>query len=824
MKPKELIMESFGPFAGKETIDFSRLNSGLYLITGDTGSGKTTIFDAITFALYGEASGNNRKASMLRSDYASEDSVTRVTLTFTNGQREYRVTRTPQYERAKLRGEGMVKQNADATLYEIAEGGECVLSAGAGAVTEKITDIMGINREQFVNVSMIAQGEFLKLLLAKSADRANIFRNIFKTQIYEGLQRTLKFKTKELYGKSSMKKQAIFQYAKGCDMKDDEDIMRLVKDENIFVIPDFLVMLENALEEDNSELSLLVKQKNEQKKLYDKSIENLAKEKEKQKAYKEVENRLNKTEAELIDIKQKQKKADDKLFDCREEIKKIDELNAFAIRIKDSIPLYEELEELKKTAATQKEKVSQAVLTFDDNKRKAAKLEQEIAALNSRLNDDKAKYETTEADKNEASRRYERMSDEFLRNQAGIMAAKLEEGDECPVCGSTHHPNKQPLCDKVCTEAELKEAKKTRDLLAKALETLSGELGKLRDTVKEKEGNLAGLKEKSNQLELSKQQAEFELTKSEEKIQEKIDKLSYKSLEDAEKKYTETIGKIEKLQKDEEKAKKALDDIVLKQKTLEELACNDKVWLEKKTAGRKDLDELSQQCSRYSEGLKDIERRQKVIEIRIANNKNVINNIREEYEKYLVIKEEFDVYDDLNRTAEGSGFAKGKFSFESYVQAKYFEQIIDLANVRLEKMTSGRFVLLRREEAATKASQTGLEIDVLDKNTGKVRHGESLSGGEAFMASLSMALGMSDVIASSQGGIKLEAMFIDEGFGSLDSNSLENAITILNDLSGDNNGMKRPVGIISHVDMLKERIDNKIVVERGIKGSHIMFR
>ena len=178
----------------------------------------------------------------------------------------------------------------------------------------------------------------------------------------------------------------------------------------------------------------------------------------------------------------------------------------------------------------------------------------------------------------------------------------------------------------------------------------------------------------------------------------------------------------------------------------------------------------------------------------------------------------------MNRTAEGSGFAKGKFSFESYVQAKYFEQIIDLANVRLEKMTSGRFVLLRREEAATKASQTGLEIDVLDKNTGKVRHGESLSGGEAFMASLSMALGMSDVIASSQGGIKLEAMFIDEGFGSLDSNSLENAITILNDLSGDNNGMKRPVGIISHVDMLKERIDNKIVVERGIKGSHIMFR
>ena len=824
MRPKELVMEAFGPFAGKETIDFTRLNQGLYLITGDTGAGKTTIFDAITFALYGEASGNNRKSNMLRSDFADEKSITRVAFTFSYGDKSYKVVRTPQFERAKQRGEGTIKQAADATLYSLSGNEDEVICAGASMVTEKVTEIMGINREQFVNVSMIAQGEFLKLLLAKSSDRAGIFRDIFKTQIYENLQKTLKFKARELYGKKEMKKQALMQYAKGAEIENEQDFDRLIKEENVYIIPEFIKAMEEYIAWDEKELSNIKLKKKEQKKLYDTSLEKLAKEQEKQRAYNEVEKRLNKS---VLDKKAEEPRLADameKLISSEERKGEIEELSARAIRIKDSLELYEQLDRLKEELDGKNAEYENVSKDIKANQQLMEQKSHEIQGYVDRQKDMTARFELLEQSKNEAALLYEQMSDDFLRSQAGIMASRLTDGTPCPVCGSKTHPSKQPVTEIVCTEEELKGAKQKRDNLKNELQKLSKALADNKELMTKKEEELAFCKEKDLALAVKGHEIKLLATQLEERILTRREQLSYKSFPAAKKAYSDCLNEIDKINKEQIKARENVEKLKVSIKSLEELIEKDTLWLEKKAKELKATEGLEAECGNSENAIKELEKQEKLIEIRLNKNRTALADIMREQEEYNFVEKEWKIYDDLSQTANGGGFTKGKFDFESYVQAKYFEQIIELANIRLGKMTGGRFVLIRRTEAVTKASHTGLEIDVLDNNTGKIRRGETLSGGEAFMASLSMALGMSDVIASSSGGIRLDSMFIDEGFGSLDANSLENALAILSELSEGGYRGNRLIGIISHVETLKDRIDNKIVVERGIKGSKILSK
>ena len=196
MRPLKLIMSAFGPYAGEETIDFEKMgNRGLYLITGDTGSGKTTVFDAVSFALFGESSGGNREPSMLRSRFAEAKTKTFVDLTFLYKGREYRVRRNPEYLRPKDRGEGETAERADAVLYLPGDG----IVEGVKNVNEKITELLGVNKDQFSHIAMIAQGEFLKLLLADTKKRSEIFREIFGTKKYQALQDALKSRSGKLH-------------------------------------------------------------------------------------------------------------------------------------------------------------------------------------------------------------------------------------------------------------------------------------------------------------------------------------------------------------------------------------------------------------------------------------------------------------------------------------------------------------------------------------------------------------------------------------------------------------------------------------------------
>ena len=216
MRPLKLTVAGFGPYAGVQELNFETLgSSGLYLITGDTDAGKTTIFDAITFALFGEASGDNREPGMLRSKYAGAEDPTYVELTFACGGKVYRVTRVPEYTRAKARGTGMTRQSAGAELT-FPDG---KLVTGVKDVDRSLREIIGLTREQFSQVAMISQGDFRKLLQADTKERQKIFRDIFGTGLFVTLQNQLKEKAGEVRLQKDQAARSIQQYISGmaCD-------------------------------------------------------------------------------------------------------------------------------------------------------------------------------------------------------------------------------------------------------------------------------------------------------------------------------------------------------------------------------------------------------------------------------------------------------------------------------------------------------------------------------------------------------------------------------------------------------------------------------
>lgn len=253
MKPLSIVMSAFGPYAGRTELSFEQFGGqGLFLITGDTGAGKTTIFDAIAFALFGEASGSTRTTDTLRSDFADINTNTYVEFVFLHKGKQYAITRNPRYERPKKSGAGFTTENADATL--ILSNGDVI--AGHKDVTAKIVDLLGITYRQFKQIAMIAQGEFLQLLLADSNERADIFRRIFNTQIYQRAQDLLKLSEKEAKARCQTGENSILQYISGISCPEDEQFQTLSEKVNypsIHASDEILSMLINLIEQDKKQ-------------------------------------------------------------------------------------------------------------------------------------------------------------------------------------------------------------------------------------------------------------------------------------------------------------------------------------------------------------------------------------------------------------------------------------------------------------------------------------------------------------------------------------------------------------------------------------------
>ena len=954
MRPTKLTISAFGPYAGQTVLEMDRLGtSGLYLITGDTGAGKTTIFDAITFALYGEASGESREPGMLRSKYADADTPTFVELTFVYGDKSYTVRRNPEYERPARRGGGLTSQKADAELT-MPDGR---MLTKVREVNEAVRTILGVDRSQFSQIAMIAQGDFLRLLLADTKERQSIFRELFRTGGYQVLQERLKDEAGKLGRAWEAEKRSIAQYIQGiaCDEAEPLGFQLKKAEKGELPLSETLELTERLLAQDREEQrqteerfletenklkGLLIRQ--DRKKDLERAKEKLA---EAQKELAKWEEGFQKA-LEEREIRRSGKKEQDEL---REQIAKLDiELPRYrelADRKKAFAQLLGELqrgEEKQEEAKELRERQAERIRSLKEEsgrylhageqrerlravREQAVREQEELEAfaedlkeyrlLAARLRKEQEAYQRASKEAEEQERRYQEGNQAFLDEQAGVLAQSLAEGMPCPVCGSIHHPSPAKKSGRAPSEEELKAARKNAVKAREAAEKASRQAGSRKGEVQEKlrilqaklskllgevpskltfseqlsffgpgaawegrmgsrwqelreqldgldkeikkeeadlerkssleqqlpkeEETLASLQDKHSELsrELAGQRSRLESLKSQ--IEEASVSLGFSDKEQAERfqaglrkrlaSMEEALEKAEKEYADQEKKKALLDGQIHEMKDAirrAEAVEAGEADLKDGKAAEAEADSKDGKSAETAAGALDakirlldrekqsLDGRRKELHTRITKNKEALEQLTQHGNTLLELEERLRWVRALSNTAAGNIAGKEKIMLETYIQTTYFDRIIRRANLRFLVMSGGQYELKRSRAAGNNKSQSGLELNVIDHYNGTERSVRTLSGGESFKASLSLALGLSDEIQSSAGGIRLDTMFVDEGFGSLDEESLRQAIEALAGLAGSH----RLVGIISHVGELKERIDRQIVVTKDRQG------
>ncbi len=913
MRPIKLTMSAFGPYAAKTVIDFDKLGtSGLYLITGDTGAGKTTIFDAITFALFGEASGETRDPSMMRSKYASAETPTEVELTFAYRDKQYTIRRNPEYLRPKTRGTGMTKQDANAEL-QYPDGR--VLTKRADVDTA-VRGILGINRDQFSQIAMIAQGDFLRLLLAKTEDRQKMFREIFQTKYDSSFQDRIKNELRDVRADYDAVKASISQYLNGITADEDDvmfiDLCRLKENKLPFsdafrIVQTIIGQDEQALEGLSGEVTALEEQLGQANASIGKA-----------EARAKAEASLKDAEADREFVKTELAKSEAALSGAKEMEPKIERLKTQISSLNALLPEYDALEQ-KKTDLQKKRKEEESALR---RKTKAHRDLSEITEKLTALKTERASLENAGQQKERlaaekkdmgdklsalhnlqahvesyrsaeqtfsaaqqayvqaqnkaenAQAAYDRLNRAFLDEQAGVLAAALQENVPCPVCGSLHHPAPAPLSENAPSEDDVEKARETADLSKKTAadrSRLAAELRGTAETVKaEASRKIAELlgdveldqapaviaeREKDLCRKLNELVAAIDVEEKNVQRKEKLDQ-RIPEVEGAHSTLTKTIQAAEielagitaqiteleltvaelgeKLQyPSKAEAVRERDRLADVQKRLEKeikiaesayQGCRERLsGMEGRIHSLQEQLQKSEQIDRgallerqadLTAQKKALNDKQTALHSRLSANRSALEHVTEKASELETLEKKLTWVKALSDTVNGNLSGKEKVMLETYVQMTYFDRIIARANTRFMIMSGGQYELKRRMEAENKKSMSGLELDVIDHYNGTERSVKSLSGGESFKASLSLALGLSDEIQSVAGGIKLDTMFVDEGFGSLDDESLQQAMQALSSLTESN----RLVGIISHVADLKDRIDKQIIVRKEKSG------
>lgn len=914
MRPEKLIMSAFGPYAGKVVLELEKLGrSGLYLITGDTGAGKTTIFDAITYALYGEASGQNRESSMFRSKYAAPETPTEVELYFTYAGKNYYIKRNPEYERPKSRGEGMTTEKANAELH-LPDGK--IISKSVKEVNAAIGEIIGIDRNQFTQIAMIAQGDFLKLLLATTDERKKIFQKLFKTQSYWALQERLKSESSALSRERDAIRSSIEQYINGivCDEENPlfSDVCDAKKGE--LAVAEITELIEKLIEKDKESETEISARKEVLRKESDEGKARIAKAEDILAAKRD----MSKNESEFAAESARGEELSKALCAEEEKLPEAKKLAASAAELKALLPDCDELSEKQRALSDNKSFIETATAKTTESEAIIKALADEIAALSEetksleKAGEEKIKLESEKAklcEKKEGIeklraaiadvlRAAEKYSDAnasymkkysdallldgelkektriYLEAQAGILADTLEQGSPCPVCGATEHPKLAAKPDSVPVKEELDSLSERLNRANTAANDARSEAGKLKGALTEKEestrAEIAALlgdysiadardaiavrisdieaeisgceksikeaerkilrKEKTDAF-IPKKTEEYESEKEnllritdavklkiaenislEKRILQLREKLPFETRSDAEKHIAVIIDSVGRLERAYEDAARAVNANKEKLASLRSA----KEEISKRISGGTDIDiEAEKEKLRsLSEKQAELEAKEKTVHSRIISNNYALESIAKKLSEIRTVEEKWTWLKALSDTANGTLSGREKLMLETYIQTTYFDRIISRANMRLLVMSGGQYELKRRREAANNRSQSGLELDVIDHYNGTERSVKTLSGGESFKASLSLALGLSDEIQSSAGGIKLDTMFVDEGFGSLDEESLSQAMRALSSLAeGD-----RLVGIISHVGELKAKIEKQVVVRKERSG------
>ncbi|WP_102027260.1 AAA family ATPase [Salirhabdus sp. Marseille-P4669] len=1032
MRALQLTMCAFGPYKEKQTINFTQLGEEtLFLITGPTGAGKTTIFDAMCFALYGKASGDDREHDTLRSHFADIEVPTEVEFRFRLHQKEFEIIRSPKQNKKKARGDGFTEQPPQAELYEIIDGEKHLLYGKVKEVNEAIEDMLQLDYEQFRKMVMIPQGEFRRLISENSKEREEILQKIFHTYFYDQITKKLTEESKVLQNdidQLSIQEKNEIRYVNWSEDYDVEqvDSGQAKEDLHQLIVRDQEVLVERQkqLEEgrmklnelqnnfyaakellnqftEMNELAIKLKALHEQQSTIEKEKQLLHKAnaasalkgyetqvKQRNKEVKEItaslETRNNILQEVLLKFKQDetQYEALKKEEPLREQVKE-------EIRVlKDEFTKHQKIEQLAEQEKTQRKTYDEKVKIANNNEESVKRTEEEIEKIDSetektqhiteqyfewnnrmqlfeqlvekgsnvelelrKLFQYRNQYVQIKKKKDEAvqlendlKETLKKLEQEQRTEYAALLASSLETGEACPVCGSTHHPTKAEFHNRSISNEQIDLQRKKleeqqqivtnlvdqfADIRSKGesqrqlidntiaeLKKLSGieittenigdrisewkqELSTIRTKRKDTEEQLQKIKEKVDKQkklkkELTKlredtqkklediQQLKEELVRMKTQKDQFIEELIYKNedihslkkqLRNKEKWYEEKIVAWETIQKQYEQVKEQKNrlkvevdglktQLVKAEKTLVNVTDEFKRELEHKQFSsheeykeslmeESEIKRLEQNIKRFEEELYATKNRYEILkkdlhdkekpeietleeavqnlskqleadaevlqkhQVELERHKEILGRLQALMSKKKELEEQFFDIGELAKLSKGDNPLR--LSFERYVLSAFLDEILFQANIRLEKMTDHRYQLRRSDQIAKRGAQSGLDLEVIDYYTGQNRSVKTLSGGEGFKAALSLALGMADVVQAHSGGVELDTLFIDEGFGTLDEISLEQALNCLSDLQKGN----RMLGIISHVPKLKDEIRAQLTIQTSHSGSKI---
>ena len=926
MRPLRLTLSAFGPYAAETTLDLEKLGKGgLYLITGDTGAGKTTLFDAITYALYDHSSSGIREGSMLRCKYADDKTPTFVELEFEVHGVRYTVRRNPEYQRPKTRGEGMTTEKADATLtYPDTR----PPVTKAKDVTAAVQEIIGLDYNQFSQIVLIAQGQFTKLLNASTEERSRIFRKLFRTQRYAQLQERLQAEASALNQQRTAQNAKLDSLLGGLQFSPEDPDAEALRALCAQTVPETALALLDALtarqaaalEEAGTALQATEAQ-------LDTVQQQLGAAAQAQRLAQQLAARQAELAAAKPALDAARAEADRHAGDAAQ----LDALTAQVTQAQSALAAYDALDTLcrqqaeardaARLAAAQAHKrrtqldslnaalaaaESQLAALADADTRLLAlqtrstqlaqrgealtKLEQRLTECQhqaKRAHKAQESYRAAAAAQDEAHARRDALERAFLDAQAGLLAESLVEGAPCPVCGSTHHParallphtaptqtqveaarqaaaeaDRQAQTASAAAQSALAAANEAKTSLRRDAETLLPErftapegtipltFALMTNVLAEETAALqteqadctaqcrqadADCRRKA-QLEADRQaktrqrpaleQSAAEADRSaaaqnasadalESQIAERRAALPYPQRADAQ-------AALDKLEADRRTLRTGMDTTQRRLKQAEQSVAAAEAAVEaltaQQTAAQKELparsaEELTAQQTELTAAREALRSREKQLSAQLLPNRKTAAQYRAAAEARQTLESRWQWVSALAATAGGTLTSKQKIKLEAYIQMNYLDRILRYANTRLMQMTAGQYEL-ERIGAENQRSQSGLDLGVIDHYNGTRRSVKTLSGGESFKASLALALGLSDEVQSSAGGIRLDTLFLDEGFGSLDEESLELAIRVLSGLTeGD-----RLVGIISHVGALKDRIDRQVVVHKARTG------
>ena len=1021
MRPLKLTMRAFGPYKNQETIDFNELDDHqLFVISGNTGAGKTTIFDAICFALYGSASGEDREnQAMLRSQFANDDIHTSVELLFELKGRTYRIFR----QLGHIKKGNKTKTGDQYEFFEIVDGEEipCVDRQIVTEINEKVEALMGLTEDQFKQIVMLPQGEFRKLLTSETENKEAILRRLFKTEPYKQIGEQLRIRKQQLEQSYQTEKQTCDHYIHqlaSLPERSDSLLFQTLNEEH-FNVYQILTGLEaeltyyeqklatdleryKAIEKEHqqaSEMYYKAKALHEKFAEYEEKTKRLNQLTDQQALYEEKGEELEAAERayniepyekQVLDWKadilhkgtalekatiqlneakayyekmEKQYKLEENKAPEREQIKQqlhrlqeflptveaMEEMKSKLNRLKrQALKTYEKIEQTKTQRKQKQEQIEtiersvqqldEAVSSIGKKEQQRNQLREQHRLLTKHIQYTEKKHHLERVGKEQKQtyikqkQAYETLEETWLKNQAGMLASHLHDGQPCPVCGSLSHPNKASDGKHLVTREQLDQAKllfkkvendyRTTQVewkrnqaelkeieneivteynisiehIPTAREQIIKQGKKLSEDLERLERAQAELKSKRQHLEKGKQQLkELEQQKEtldkvyqEEREQYTGEKAAYterlrvipeemrslttlrqqikqveetkqvleeawehvqKQLQLAKEKVTTTEVNVkharQRLAETKEKYQQAEEQFVLKLTEAKFLSASEYREAKREASVRQQLKAV---IERYNEEVTSLTKRVDELKEQLKDKENVpivklqekVKQLKEKYDEafnqfnetkgYLrdgrrqfeLIEETYkniqEMEGQLSRITDLYDVIRGqndmKLSFERFLQIEYLEQIIDAANQRLRHLSQGQFMLMRSERQESHGRQSGLALDVYDAYTGQTRDVKTLSGGEKFNASLCLALGMSDVIQSFQGNVSIKTMFIDEGFGSLDEESLHKAIDTLIELQESG----RMIGVISHVKELKSIFPAVLEVKKNKEG------